>query len=104
METTYRKQIFKQAQEIQQATGKTFAVALAKAWQLYRFQQKLRQGIVVFSFERADGSVRKARGTLQGTERFVKGTGKENYKTVRYFDVDKHAFRSFKVENLIAIY
>lgn len=104
MKTTFRQQIFKQAKEIQKATGKTFAVALAKAWQLHRFEEMLRRGTVVFSFERADGTVRKARGTLRNTEGFVKGTGKPNYKTVRYFDVDKQAFRSFKVENLIAIY
>lgn len=104
MNTTFRKQVFKQAQEIQQATGKTFAVALAKAWQLHRFEEMLRKGTVVFSFERADGTVRKAKGTLKGIDGLVKGTGKTNYKTVRYFDVDKQAFRSFKVENLIAIY
>lgn len=104
MDTSFRSEVFKQAKVIQQATGKTFAVALAKAWQLHRFAGMLRQGVVVFSFERADGSVRKARGTLKGTGWLIKGTGKTNYKTFRYFDIDRQAFRSFKVENLIAIY
>lgn len=104
MERTYRKELFKQAQEIQRATGKSFAVSLAKAWQLHRFAEMLRKGTVVFSFEKADGSVRRAKGTLKGVDHFIKGTGKNNYKTFRYFDVDRQAFRSFKVENLITIY
>lgn len=104
MNTTFRKEVFKQAKVIQQATGKTFAVALAKAWQLYRFSEMLRRGVVVFSFERADGTVRKAKGTLKGIDGLVKGTGRLNYKTFRYYDVERQAFRSFKVENLIAIY
>ncbi|WP_317207743.1 SH3 beta-barrel fold-containing protein [Parabacteroides distasonis] len=36
--------------------------------------------------------------------RSIKGTGSENYKTVRYFDVEANGFRSFKVENLITTY
>lgn len=57
-----------------------------------------RNGII------SDGSLRKAKWTLQDVSSLIKGTGSENYKTVRYFDVDANGFRSFKVENLITVY
>ena len=60
--------------------------------------------IVTFAYEKADGSLRKAKGTLQDVQNLIKGTGPENYKTVRYFDVEANGFRSFKVENLITTY
>ena len=44
------------------------------------------------------------KGTLQDVQNLIKGTGPENYKTVRYFDVEANGFRSFKVENLITTY
>jgi hypothetical protein len=46
----------------------------------------------------------KGEGTLKDVSNLIKGTGSENYKTVRYFDVEANGFRSFKVENLITIY
>ena len=76
----FRTKVFKQAHELMRATGKAFA------------------------YEKADGSLRKAKGTLKDVSNLIKGTGSENYKTVRYFDVEANGFRSFKVENLITIY
>lgn len=61
-------------------------------------------GNITFAYEKADGSLRKAKGTLKDISNLIKGTGSENYKTVRYFDVEANGFRSFKVENLITIY
>lgn len=86
------------------ATGKAFAVCLSKAWALYRLTKRMRREIVTSAYEKADGSLRKAKGTLKDTSNLIKGTGSENYKTVRYFDVEANGFRSFKVENLITIY
>lgn len=64
----------------------------------------MRREIVTFAYEKADGSLRKAKGTLKDVSNLIKGTGSENYKTVRYFDVEANGFRSFKVENLITVY
>mgnify|MGYP001217248065 CR=1 FL=1 len=64
----------------------------------------MHKGIVTFAYEKADGSLRKAKGTLKDVQSLIKGTGSENYKTVRYFDVDANGFRSFKVENFITVY
>lgn len=85
-------------------TSKAFAVCLSRAWALYRLTKQMHRGIVTFAYEKADGSLRRAKGTLKDVQSLIKGTGSENYKTVRYFDVDANGFRSFKVENFITAY
>ena len=92
------------AHKLMNATGKAFAVCLSRAWALYRLTKQMHQGVVTFTYEKADGSLRKAKGTLKDVQNLIKGTGTENYKTVRYFDVDANGFRSFKVENFITAY
>lgn len=104
MKKSFRHKVFCMAYELAHATGKTFAVCLSKAWALYRLTREMHKGIVAFAYEKADGSLRKAKGTLRDIQSLIKGTGKENYKTVRYFDVEAGGFRSFKVENFITAY
>lgn len=104
MKTNFRHKVFCMAYELMKATGKAFAVCLSRAWALYRLTRQMHNGIVTFAYEKADGSLRKAKGTLKDVQNLIKGTGTENYKTVRYFDVDKQSFRSFKVENFIMAY
>ncbi|WP_293666551.1 SH3 beta-barrel fold-containing protein [uncultured Parabacteroides sp.] len=104
MKTNFRHKVFCMAYELMAATGKAFAVCLSHAWALYRLTRQMHKGIVTFAYEKADGSLRKAKGTLKDVQNLIKGTGSENYKTVRYFDVDANGFRSFKVENFITAY
>lgn len=104
MKTNFRHKVFCMAYELMEATGKAFSVCLSRAWALYRLTRQMHNGIVTFAYEKADGSLRKAKGTLKDVQNRIKGTGKPNYKTVRYFDVDKQSFRSFKVENFITAY
>ena len=92
------------AYELMKATGKAVAVCLSRAWALYRLTKQMHKGIVSFAYEKSDGSLRKAKGTLKDIQNLIKGTGSENYKTVRYFDIEANGFRSFKVENFITIY
>ncbi len=92
------------AWELARTTGKTFAICLAKAWALYRLTKRMRTGIVLFCYEKTDGTLRRAKGTLRDVAALVKGSGAESPKTVRYFDVEVNAFRSFRIENLITIY
>ena len=104
MRKSFRSKVFRVAYELAHATGKTFAVCLSRAWALYRLTREMRKGVVAFAYEKADGSLRKAKGTLKDIQSLIKFSGKENFKTVRYFDVDKGGFRSFKVENFITAY
>lgn len=102
--SNFRSKVFKQAYELMKATGKAFAVCLSKAWSFYRLTKRMHREVVIFTYEKADGTLRKAKGTLKDVQSLIKGTGTENYKTVRYFDVKANGFRSFKVENLITVY
>lgn len=60
-----------------------------------------------FYYAKADGSIRKAIGTLNnvpaGATLGGKKVTKPSYKTMTYFDVEKKAFRCFKIENLICV-
>lgn len=101
---TFRSKVFKRAYKIMQATGKAFAVCLSKAWALYRLAKKMRLNKKVhFTYEKKDGTLRRAVGTLKNVSEFVKGTGKTSPGVVHYFDVEAKWFRCFRAENLVAV-
>lgn len=102
---TFRSQVFKRAHEIARSTGKTFAICLVKAWQIYRLKKQMLKGTVKFAFEKVDGTIRYAYGTLE--QKFlgdVQGLRKPNPKVVNYYDMEKLAFRCFRADNLVRIY
>ena len=67
--------------------------------------KRMRTEIVHFAYLKADGTIRKAIGTLKDTAELVKGTGHtDTGKAFKYYDVESQGFRSFKVENLLTIY
>ena len=102
---SFRTKVFKRAYEIMQRTGKSFAFCLSKAWALHRLTQQLRTNDeVTFSYEKKDGSLRHAIGTLQNVDNLIKGTGASPINTIKYFDLQASAFRSFRIENLVTVY
>lgn len=102
----FRSIALKRAWEIKRSTGKTMAVCLAKAWQLYRLAKSMAKGAVNFSYQKKDGTLRKAIGTLKDVHTMVKGTcnNASSPKVLTYFDLDAGAFRSFQAQNFITIY
>lgn len=100
---SFRTTVFKRAHEIAKQTGKSFSICLVKAWEIYRLKKAMLKGRIRFAYEKADGTLRYAVGTLKGNFE-IKGTGRPNYKTLPYFDVEANGFRCFKVESLIRIY
>lgn len=101
---TFRTTVFERAYEIMKNTGKAFAVCLSKAWQLYRLAKDLRtKEEVCFTYEKKDGTLRKAYGTLKNVEQFVKGNGSQSPKVFNYWDLEAVAFRCFKVENFVSV-
>ena len=105
MNTTFRTKVFKRAHEMVKSTGKSFAVCLSKAWAAYRLTKKLlTKEEVTFTYEKKDGSLRRAYGTLKNAGQFIKGTGKGNNKVFHYWDLEAVTFRCFKVENLISVF
>ena len=101
MNATFRTKVFKRAHEMMKKTGKAFAVCLSKAWVIYRLVKRMKNDVVKFTFEKSNGELRTAFGTLKNTVSKIKGTGKVNYKSVCYFDTEKQQFRSFLPDDSI---
>ncbi len=104
--SNFRVRVMKYAHQLAKTTEYTWKICLIKAWELYRLAKKMRRGIVKFAFQKVDGSIRHASGTLYnlpaGTS--IHGKTKPSYKTFAYFDVDKGEMRCFKIENLVTVY
>lgn len=107
METkkNFRMRVMKYAWQLFKATGEAWRSCMLKAWELYRLAKAMRAGVVSFSYLKTDGTIRDAVGTLQdvpaGATLRGKKMTKPSYKTLAYFDVEKKAFRCFRIENLI---
>lgn len=105
--TNFRVRVMKYAWQLWRATGKAWQLCMIKAWELYRLAKRMRQGVVPFYYRKADGSIRRAMGTLRnlpaGATLNGKRLTKPSYRTFVYFDVERDAFRCFKVENLICV-
>lgn len=85
--------------------GFTMSEALKVAWANMKLKAAMKQRIVKFYFQKVDGSVREAYGTLK--ENLIPATSGDNRKrndTVQvYFDTERQEYRCFKKANLISI-
>lgn len=103
--STFRSKVFKRAHEIARKTNKSFAVCLSKAWALYRLAKAMtKRDEVCFTYEKKDGTLRRAYGTLKGVGQFIKGTGRTSTGVFHYWDLEAVAFRCFRVENFITAF
>lgn len=73
-----------------------------------KFKNMLRDGEVRFVFTKKDGSERVARGTLNlnivPSESHPKGEGRPSPEDmVKYFDLDKQAWRSFRWSQFVEV-
>lgn len=100
MNTSFRTLVMCRAHELFK-TGLSWSDSLKKSWQLYRLYKKMLTKKVTFYFEKVDGSIRKAIGTLQ-VDYSPKGNRKPNNKLFTYFDIEKGEFRCFRVDNFIS--
>ena len=90
-------------------TSSRMVDGISKALLIEQLKKKLRSGqIVKFAYLKSNGDIRVAYGTTNAD--FVKdkvcgwGESRECYATTAYFDLEKAAWRSFRWENLIAVY
>lgn len=85
--------------------GFTMSEALKLAWVNIKLKAAMKQRIVKFYFQKVDGSMREAYGTLK--ENLIPATSGDNRKrndTVQvYFDTEKQEYRCYKKANLISI-
>lgn len=108
MKEEFKKQmrdLFKTAWNLIKNHSCTKSEALHKAWELLKLRKSLRKGVVSFIFKKVDGSVRRALGTLNlGSSNKESDTEhKRNESIFTYFDLQKDAFRCFKIENFIGV-
>jgi hypothetical protein len=73
-------------------------------------KEKLRNGIVTFTYTKKDGTTRQAKGTLMQDrsivgENFIapKGTGAEKVGSIAYWDLDKDAWRACQDTAIVSI-
>jgi hypothetical protein len=82
----------------------TFAEALKAAWNKSKLQSALKSGVAYFKFTKADGKEREAIGTLHPVNFQYENKGSQSIQKpglVKFWDVEKRAFRSFNIENFI---
>lgn len=107
MKTTdysFRTKVFRQAWTMVKETGKSFAICLSRAWALFRLKKEMAKGLVKFAYEKLDGSLRVAYGTLKDVDITVMRSRPASIKTFNYFDVESNGFRCFRIENLVTVY
>lgn len=105
MKTNDLKQIMSMAWRFFRITGKSFAECLRKAWANFKLVAAMRTGIVRFYFQKVDGTIREAYGTLR-TDLIPATSGddrKRNDTVQTFFDTERQEYRCFKRLNLIAI-
>lgn len=97
------REVMNLAWQFVRKNGYTMSEALKTAWVNIKLRSALSKRIVKFYFQKVDGTLREAYGTLMSDR--IPATGGDNRKrndTVQvYFDTEKEEYRCFKKANLI---
>lgn len=108
MSTTLKNELselMKKSWQLVKTYGISLSEAMKKVWALFKLRKAMKKGVVKFYFEKLDGTIRTAWGTLR--EDLIPATSGDNRKkndSVQvYYDQEKAAFRCFKIVNLIRI-
>lgn len=97
--------IMKEAWRFFRITGMAFSECLKQAWLNFHLKVKMNRGIVKFYYQKVDGTIREAYGTLKAEllpepiETEVKR--KHNDTVFTYFDTEVGEYRCFKKLNLV---
>ena len=86
--------------------GYSMSEALKTAWMNIKLKAAMKERIIKFYFQKVDGSIREAYGTLKDSLLpDSKGTdSRKKSDTVQtYFDTERGEFRCYKVANLVKI-
>ena len=83
--------------------GFTMAEAMKAAWLNFKLRVAMAARIVKFYFQKVDGTIREAYGTLNpSTVPATNGSNRRQNDTVQvYFDTEVQDFRCFKRANLL---
>lgn len=99
------RNIMQLAWQFVKRNGYTMSEALKCAWANIKLKAKMKTQIVKFYFQKVDGSIREAFGTLaENLLPPTQGTGRKANDTLQtYFDTEKQEYRCFKKANLLSI-
>lgn len=83
----------------------SWAECLKQAWQVVKLKLAMKKKVVEFYFQKVDGTIRQAFGTLQDSmiNYTPNGKGYACKDCVKYWDVEKQAWRQMKFFNLIRV-
>lgn len=94
-----KSQIFKSAWEyIRKGVADTMSEALKLAYKRAKIIKRLMEEVCEITYKKVNGEIRTAVATLQGSR-----VQNNNATIVVYYDIEKDALRSFKIENLTTI-
>ena len=105
MKTIDLSKLMKLAWQFYHTTGQSFSICLKKAWANIKLVRKMQVQIVKFYFQKVDGSIREAYGTLSSkyTPETSESNRKQNNTVQVYFDTECQEYRCFKKLNLLAL-
>lgn len=103
---THKSKLFKIAHTLlKKGEVKSLSEALRKAWKAIKIYAKMQIGKVVFRFQKVDGTIRDAIGTLCDIDYTPSANAKPRKSpdedVMRYYDVEKNQFRSFRIASLV---
>jgi len=109
MATSFKNQlssIMRMAWDFVKKYGFSMSEALKQAWLISKLKYEMSKRIVKFYFQKVDGSMREAFGTLASDKIPAiasTDTRKKNESVQTYYDTEKQEWRCFKIANLIRI-
>lgn len=96
------KEVMTMAWSFVKKNGYTMSEALKVAWRNIKLRKAMLGKVVKFYFEKVDGSIRQAFGTLNNVPE-TQGIRRSNPSVQVYFDTEKQEYRCFKKANLLRI-
>lgn len=100
------KDIMQTAWQFVKRNGMTLSDALKTAWRNFKLRVAMKSRIVKFYFQKVDGTIREAYGTLSVAliPPTSDGNPRQKNDTVQtYYDSERQDWRCFKKANLISI-
>ena len=98
--------LMREAWKFVRRNGLSLSEALRVSWRNAKLRLAMKTRIVKFYFQKIDGTIREAYGTLDISRMpaIQGGDGRKSNETVQtYYDTEKEEFRCFKKMNLIRI-
>ena len=100
------REVMNLAWQMVKKNGYSMSEALKTAWMNIKLKAQMKERIVKFYFQKVDGSIREAYGTLKESllpPTNAQKAAKKSDTVQTYFDTEKSEYRCFNVANLIKI-